>query len=590
MACRESNSGIRLWCRWIGKKTIYYTAFLLILGFLMSGMTVTAESNVMVLEAENPDFVKLTGEWQTISEKGVTSIMTSKEGSVFAVEFFGTEFSIKAYSNRGSVLNLKVDGINKGTVALGKTPYSQIKLVEGLDNTDHTIEVTLSSGTIHIDKFIVGSPTEIPAFGSKYPDDYYTRAIFNRPWIFQDNGGVYWISMEVQSLSQYGDIYIARSEDGVSWSVPKPVVTGIYHEYDSSVAVDDKGEFWMTFTRMEPPENKSALKTVSGTVNTPYYTHSTDGIRWDEPQRIHIPQDNSYYPYLYYDIDVGVFIYLYTSSSVEGGEFHDNISIAVSGSMEDIGEQPLQITDNSMNSSYYPTIIKDEGGEYWVYFVSPKFEDEEVFANHNDIFVMHSTDLKQWSAPSLVTDANITVAYNYLHPAYSNGVYYLAIMSSKVLTEDAYIMRSNNGITFTPPQRMIDHDDGKIIDYKSMFVDDRAVLWMAYSHVMDDGTRAIFVVNSSDGIAWNKPIRVSPESNIYGVLWLASEPVPESVRKLEESGPKDLNFPDDSMTEQSGAQSKDIPGAGYRFAWLAAVLVFLLVANYMKKRRSLDEI
>ena len=499
-----------------------------------------AESNVMLLEAEDSSILIPSGNWQIIQDGDVRVLILSRPGSGFEMDIFGTEFSLKA-KNKGvdtdsAVFSIVVDDVpqDDAVIKLGTEDYQQVLLVEGMENTYHVIKVATISDAVAIDKVIMGAPTNIPGPKPRVAEDYYTKASFNRPWIFQDSAGMYWMTMEVHSQSQNGDMYITNSEDGTSWSRPEPIVTGLDHEYDSATVIDDNGEFWMVFTRMESPEDKSALRGPSNTVNAPYYTHSVDGITWDEPQRIVIPQDNAYYPYLFYDADDDMFIYMYASNSVATGTFHDNVYVITSDSMEGIsGSAPLQVTEDSMKSSYYPTIIKDNENEYWLYFVSPKFQDPEVFLNHNDIFVMHSSDLTEWSEPSIVTDADVTVAYNYLDPTYSNGTYYLSIMSSLVLTEDAYIMRSDDGITFTEPERMIEHDDGNIIDYKSMFTDSDGVLWMTYSHVMDGGTRAVYVVNSSDGIVWNDPIRVSPESNVYGEFWLASEPVPESVLELE---------------------------------------------------------
>jgi len=548
-----------------------------------------AESNVMLLEAEDSSIVIPSGAWQVVEDDGRMSIVFSESGDGFEMDFFGTEMSlmIRAGSEDEVVLGMVVDNITKEDVMIdsGTKDYKQIIIVNGLENTDHILKVTLLSGTPYIDKVIMGSPTEIPAPVPRLSEDYYSRASFNRPWILQDTAGTYWITMEVQSGSQNGDIYITKSSDGITWSKPAPVVTGPYHEYDSATVLDDKGEFWMVFTRMEPSENKSVLRGPSKTVNTPYYTHSVDGVTWDVPQRIAMLQDNAYYPYLYYDSEKRVFIYLYASNSVETGEFHDNVYIISSESMSGIsGGESLQITEDSMGSSYYPTIVKDNSGEYWLYFVSPKFQDAEVFLNHNDIFVMHSSNPVEWSEPSLVTDADVTVAYNYLHPAYSNGMFYLAIMSSKVLTEDAYIMRSDDGMTFTAPERMVDHDDGRIIDYKSMLADSDGVLWMAYAHVMGDGTRAAYVVNSSDGIVWNAPIRISPESYIFGELWLVSDPKPESVRKLESEAESALvNFPHNANILEDNpveAPAEDVPQSGFATTLIVILsLLFWFVAK-----------
>jgi len=555
-----------------------FLVFLALFSFVVS-----AESNVMVVEAEDSSIVSLNGDWKTISsEDGLISIVASRSGSELVMDFFGTELYLNARTGgEGAVLGVQVDGGAIESVKVMSRGYRQVRVVGGLENARHSLRLTLQSGMLAVDKIIMGSPTEIPVLKPRVSEDYYTRASYNRPWIFRDFNGTYWMTMEVQSLSQYGDIYITSSRDGVSWSRPKPVVKSVYHDYDSATVLDSKGEFWMVFTRIEPVNNR--------TRNIPYYTHSTDGINWDEPKRIDVPQDNAYYPYLYYDTDKNLFIYLYASGSVEDGEYHDNIYIAVSKSLENLGE-PLKITDNSMKSSYYPTLIKDDSGEYWIYFVSPKLEDERIFANHNDIFVMHSPDLRHWSTPLLVTDGNKSVTYNYLHPAYKDGVYYLALTSSQRLTEDAYIMQSRDGLKFTPPARVIDRKGRNIIDYKSMMVDQDGVLWMAYAYVLDDGNRAIFIINSSDGSVWSKPVRVTPPSNIFGELWLDSEPKPESVRRLEakvESGTEQEleGFKEkNSRPEDMRAEEDNIPQSGFDTGWIVVIsILFLAGVKKIKK-------
>jgi hypothetical protein len=533
-----------------------------------------AMSNVMLIEAEDTSLVTLKGDWQVIDEEGVRSVQTAEEGSSLLTGFFGTEFYLIAKISEDTTLKIEVDEAVKGNLSLESgEEYRQLKLVDGLDNGHHTFRLTLLSGNLSVDKLLMGSPTDIPEIKPRVEGDYY-RASYNRPWILQDSGGTYWLTFEVQSLQQPADIYVTHSADGIHWDKPKPAVASIYHDYDSAVVLDDAGEFWMVFTRIEPVNSR--------VVNQPYYTHSADGIHWDTPRRITIPQDNAYYPYLYYDADTDSFIFLYASSSVEGGDFHDNIYIVRTSALDNISE-PLRITDNSMDSSYYPTLIKDAEGEFWLYFVSPLLGDENVFANHNDVFVMHSSDLKHWSKPVLVTDGNKTVAYNYIHPAYRKGSYYLAIMSSQSGVEDAYIMSSEDGVHFTSPRRMIEHDEGNIIDYKSMFVDREGILWMAYSHVMEDGSRAVFVVNSSDGIHWNTPIRVTPLSNIFGELWLESEPMPESVRRLVaelENGSE----PSGRVREELESRFEDdVPKSGFSTLFLA--LVSILSLGVLKRWR-----
>ncbi|WP_096206244.1 hypothetical protein [Candidatus Methanoperedens nitratireducens] len=553
---------------------------ILLLIIVYSGIAAAVESNALVVEAEDSSIIELNGGWKTIESQNITSITATQAGSTLTIYFQGAEtYLISKTGDDGVKLSLELDGASKGDITSeSRNEYQQLKLIGDLNNSYHTLRVTVISGTITIDKIVIGSPTEITPLGKQVPEDYYTKASYNRPWIFQDSNGTYWMTMEVLSKSQYGDIYITNSRDGITWSRPEPVVTSIFHDYDSAIVEDDNGEFWMVFTRLEPPDKKNELNQAFGTVNKPYYTRSVDGKKWDEPKEIAIAQDNAYYPYLYYDMDSKLFIYLYATSSLEGNEFHDNIYIMTSKSLGNPGTS-RRITDNSMKSSYYPTIIKDNRKEYWLYFVSPKFEDEEVFANHNDIFVMRSPDLLTWSTPSLITDGNKSVAYNYLHPVYKNDEYYIALMSSQTTAEDAYIIQSKDGLKFTTPFRVINRSDTNVIDYKSMIADRDGVLRIAFSKVMNDGSRVIYVVNSKDGITWNEPVRASPESNIFGELWLVSEPKPESVKKLEASDENIVSPELEGLKDlKTNASSDNIPKSGYSTLWSAVTLLLIIVA------------
>lgn len=547
------------------------SAVLFLFSFAMlCSLAAATASHVMLIEAEDASLVTLEGDWQVIeADGGVVAVRADAAGSTLSTRFFGVEFSLIAQVNSDALLGVSIDGGGMNTLKIEKTGgYEQVRLVEGLDNRYHRLRVTLLSGNLSVDKLLMGSPTDIPEIRPVVEEDYYYRASYNRPWMLQDSKGTYWLSFEVQSLSYPGDIYVTRSSDGIHWAKPAPAVVSTYHDYDSSMVLDDAGEFWMVFTRVEPVKGSRA--------NQLYYTHSSDGIHWKTPQRVNLPQSNAYYPYLYYDN--GSFLLLYASSSVEDGEFHDNIYLVKTSALDNLSE-PLRLTDNSMDSSYYPTLIKDEEGEFWLYFVSPLLMNESVFANHNDVFVIHSRDLKQWSRPLLVTDGNKSIAYNYIHPAYHNGSYYLSIMSSQSGVEDAYIMRSEDGLYFTPPQRVVEHDDRRIIDYKSLFVDSKGVMWMAYSHVMGDGSRAVFAVNSSDGIHWGTPARITPPSNILGELWLESEPMPESVRSLLAEMKKG--------SEQEMAKSQEGGGVPKTsFTTLLPAVILMLIAGVLKRRRT----
>ncbi|SNQ61577.1 hypothetical protein MNV_40045 [Candidatus Methanoperedens nitroreducens] len=561
-------------------KLLKDSLMILLLIIVYSGIAAAVESNALVVEAEDSSIIELNGGWKTIESQNITSITATQAGSTLTIYFQGAEtYLISKTGDDGVKLSLELDGASKGDITSeSRNEYQQLKLIGDLNNSYHTLRVTVISGTITIDKIVIGSPTEITPLGKQVPEDYYTKASYNRPWIFQDSNGTYWMTMEVLSKSQYGDIYITNSRDGITWSRPEPVVTSIFHDYDSAIVEDDNGEFWMVFTRLEPPDKKNELNQAFGTVNKPYYTRSVDGKKWDEPKEIAIAQDNAYYPYLYYDMDSKLFIYLYATSSLEGNEFHDNIYIMTSKSLGNPGTS-RRITDNSMKSSYYPTIIKDNRKEYWLYFVSPKFEDEEVFANHNDIFVMRSPDLLTWSTPSLITDGNKSVAYNYLHPVYKNDEYYIALMSSQTTAEDAYIIQSKDGLKFTTPFRVINRSDTNVIDYKSMIADRDGVLRIAFSKVMNDGSRVIYVVNSKDGITWNEPVRASPESNIFGELWLVSEPKPESVKKLEASDENIVSPELEGLKDlKTNASSDNIPKSGYSTLWSAVTLLLIIVA------------
>ncbi|MFQ6073113.1 MAG: sialidase family protein, partial [Methanosarcinales archaeon] len=485
---------------------------------MLVSVSCATESNVLMVEAEDSSMVSLNGAWQIVNDNGHKIIQSSNSGDVLSYRFFGTEVSINAKKDaNGGTAQIKIDGVYKGTIEFysEQEKSARINIAEDLENKYHTLNVIVSNGYVYIDSIITGSPTGIPSLQPNFPEEYYIQASYNRPWIFQDSKGTYWISMEIQSLRRYGDIFITSSKDGINWEKPRQITTSINHDYDSALVQDKNGEYWMVFTRIE---------SINGTAeNIPYITHSKDGITWAEPHRMQIPQKNAYYPFMLYDRSHR-FVYAYASGAVEEGEYHDNIFIMTS--QDGITwTPPLQITNNSMDSSYYPTIVQDNQGEYWLYFVSPKYQNKSIYLNHNDIFVMHSKDLLEWSAPQVVTDMNQTVAYNYLHPTYTNGTFYLAIMANPKGYEDAYILESKDGIHFTSPKEMVQRaqNDTRIIDYKSMTVDQNGTLWMAYSKVEPNGVRHIYLIQSKDGRNWSDPLKVSPNAYFNSSYQLEGE-------------------------------------------------------------------
>lgn len=493
---------------------------------MSASVSCATESNVLMVEAEDSSMVSLSGAWQIVNDNGPKIIQSSNSGDMLSYRFFGTEVSINAKKDaNGGTAQIKIDGVYKGTLEFysEQEKNARINLAEGLENKYHTLEVIVSSesGYVYIDSIVTGSPTEIPSLQPNFPEEYYIQASYNRPWIFQDSKGIYWISMEIQSMRRYGDIFITSSKDGINWEKPRQITTSINHDYDTALVQDKIGEYWMVFTRIELVNGKAE--------NIPYITHSKDGITWAEPHRMQIPQNNAYYPFLFYD-KYNRFIYAYASGAVEEDEYHDNIFIMTS--QDGITwTPPLQITNNSMDSSYYPTIVQDNQGEYWLYFVSPKYQNKSIYLNHNDIFVMHSKDLIKWSAPQVVTDRNQTVAYNYLHPTYSNGTFYLAIMANPKGYEDAYILESKDGIHFTSPKEMVQRapEDTRIIDYKSMNVDQNGTLWIAYSKVESNSVRHIYLIKSKDGRNWSEPLKVSPDA--YFNSSYQTETNPKSQKK-----------------------------------------------------------
>ena len=100
----------------------------------------------------------------------------------------------------------------------------------------------------------------------------------------------------------------------------------------------------------------------------------------------------------------------------------------------------------------------------------------------------------------------------------------------------------------------------------------------------------IFAIHSSDGIVWNAPIRISPESNIFGEFRLASEP--ESVIEVEVDSSDVVNIPhvkEFSVQDISGASVEgdagadgvgDVPQGGLSTTlFVVLLLLFLAMAK-----------
>jgi beta-xylosidase len=301
-----------------------------------------------------------------------------------------------------------------------------------------------------------------PVAAEWYPPDPLFPG--TNPSLLIDTEGVYWIAytywVEDPSLNETSvDIYLRRSEDGISWSDPLRVTTHPKPDGDPSLIQDRNGTYWILFTSSR------------GGGDSLYLTASRDGANWSEPIFLLPPGIDGSYPHLFQDRD-GVY---WASFSLYDRERRVS-EIALLASEDGARwTGPWRVTREEARATF-PQMVQDREGRYWM-VVSLHREGPE-----NHLYLLTSEDGRHWSEPVRLT--RFPAKNNY--PALMRdreGRLWLAFTSTISGEEDLFLMGSPDGERWSSPvQLTYAHLEGRRgkADYKDLAVAPNGDFWLVY--------------------------------------------------------------------------------------------------------------
>ncbi len=173
-----------------------------------------------------------------------------------------------------------------------------------------------------------------------------------------------------------------------------------------------------------------------------------------------------------------------------------------------IWNSPIQVTTNE-SADLFCSMIQDSAGTYWMAWHSDR-------SGTYQIWMSNSMDGVNWNEPlQAVNLMDENVQPSLIQD--SNGIYWLAWMNLDWMDIYLYVSNSSDGLTWTAPTRVTSstYDEWE----PSLIQDDTGtyrLVWDTYS----TGSWEIWGSYSNDGVNWNTPIQVTSngEDNWYPSL------------------------------------------------------------------------
>jgi hypothetical protein len=155
-----------------------------------------------------------------------------------------------------------------------------------------------------------------------------------------------------------------------------------------------------------------------------------------------------------------------------------------------------------------PAIIQDEEGVFWLAY-------DYMSENNRDIYIIHSKDMESWSEPIRITDHNKSD----FHPTLvqtGNGVFYLAFTSQRRGNYDIYLVKSEDGLTWSEPIRLTEAEESDWYSFITIDSKGRFILSYTSSREVDPG---IYIRTSDDGERWSEEYRATDtKKDIYPIV------------------------------------------------------------------------
>jgi len=173
------------------------------------------------------------------------------------------------------------------------------------------------------------------------------------PSLIQDSGGTYWLAwMNLNWYTWEFHIYVSSSSDGLTWTAPTQVTSGISEDWEPSLIQDDTGTYrlvWDSYT--------------SGSWEI-WSSYSNDGVNWNTPSQITSYGANCWYPSLIQNASHGFDITFASDKSGDWEIWRISSEDGLNWGHED------QVTNLEGSVEFDPSLVQDDDETFWVAWFS----------------------------------------------------------------------------------------------------------------------------------------------------------------------------------------------------------------------------
>ncbi len=160
----------------------------------------------------------------------------------------------------------------------------------------------------------------------------------------------------------------------------------------------------------------------------------------------------------------------------------------------------------------FPSLAQDNRGEYWL-----------VFSNESGLYLMHSSNLLDWSVPKKLPFSKPNDFDPYMR--YYDGRFFIAFVRHKITSPHSlfgfdYDVYLAVGSDEKWSLIQINNSNFSLDWYPYIYRDPSGKFWMVYSKDFKDGNGSILVVRfSRDGVNWSREYPAIPPNALFGSLF-----------------------------------------------------------------------
>ncbi len=245
------------------------------------------------------------------------------------------------------------------------------------------------------EKLAPGDPKVLsPANGAAAPHDEDASILLAS----DDRFYVAWLS----NRDGNDDLYVMRSDDGLTWSAPSRVTTSLASDWYPTLVQGSSGLFHLVWMRQE-----AATRTV-------WYNSSPDGITWSPAAEVQVTKGTSD-DFVPYAVEHAGKLLVYFDSLVRSGDATRSILLVQSTALAPSGavtgwSAPLVLTstNSAAESDQFPFVSRVPGTNAlqmtWIRHTGNPGDINSYLDPTTDLMYANSLDGISWSTPIVVMD------------------------------------------------------------------------------------------------------------------------------------------------------------------------------------------